>query len=172
MRNKGYTLIELIVVIAILGSLLGISLISLSAISSGQAKKCASEIDALISRCKVGSLSREGDVYLKLYISGGIVHGAYYEKGVLVSDDKLSSRTLSVTYVTDETVDGKTYPLEDTLLFLSFDRDTGAFKALNDVPGNFHVYAAGAFCVRIEVTGGSRKITLTLVPPTASHEVS
>jgi prepilin-type N-terminal cleavage/methylation domain-containing protein len=121
MRNKGYTLIELVAVVAIIGSLFSISLISLSSISSGQAKKCAGEIDALISRCKVGAMSREGAVYLKLYIAGGIVHGAYYENGTLVSDDELSRKALSVSYLTDN---GMSYSLEDTPLSLSFVRDT------------------------------------------------
>ena len=168
MRNKGYTLIELIVVVAILGSLFGISTISLTAVSSGQAKKCAGEIDALISRCKVGAMSREGDVYLRLYIAGGSVHGAYYENGALVSDDELSSKALSVSYETD---DGMSYSLEDMPLSLSFHRSTGAFMALNDVPGLHYLYSEGASCVRIDVSGGSRTISLTLVPPTGSHEI-
>jgi prepilin-type N-terminal cleavage/methylation domain-containing protein len=169
MRNKGYTLIELVAVVAIIGSLFSISLISLSSISSGQAKKCAGEIDALISRCKVGAMSREGDVYLKLYIAGGIVHGAYYENGTLVSDDELSRKALSVSYLTDN---GMSYSLEDTPLSLSFVRDTGAFMVLNDVPGSIHAYSAEASCVRIDVSGGNRTISLMLVPPTGSHRTA
>jgi prepilin-type N-terminal cleavage/methylation domain-containing protein len=171
MRNKGYTLIELVVVMAILGSLLGISLLSLSTIYSSQAKRCAGEIDALISRCKIGALSREGPVYLKLYIAAdGSVHGAYYEKGSLVSDDELSSKALSVTYRTDDGT--PPYSLEETPLALSFVRDTGAFMALNDVPGSIRAYATGASCTRIDVTGGNRTIGLTLIPPTGSHGIA
>jgi prepilin-type N-terminal cleavage/methylation domain-containing protein len=83
-NNRGFTLVEILVVVAILGALIGIISMSVSSVFSERAKRCASEADAYISMCKVNCMSRAGDIYIVLDVDGdGCIRGRYYEDGAL-----------------------------------------------------------------------------------------
>ena len=162
MKSKGFTLIELIVTIAIIGICVFLVSLSVSTIFSSEAKKCAYDIDALLSQTKLSAMSKEDGVYLWLTCtdSGDIVAN-YYEKNGLVSQDTIGGTRCSVFY----TVNGHDTKLDATGIYISFHRDTGAF----DFSRNG--WESGAVCSGITVVGGSRTYALTLVSSTGAHKL-
>ena len=56
--NKGFSLVELIVVIAIIAVFIGILVLSLSVLFGVQARECAQKISGQMSETKAGSMSR------------------------------------------------------------------------------------------------------------------
>ncbi len=70
-NNKGYSLVELIVVIAII-AVLGVGATwSIILVFSANAKTCANDIVGAISECKIETMSKgQGSVKLKIYRDG------------------------------------------------------------------------------------------------------
>ena len=58
-KNKGFSLVELIVVIAIIGVMTAVGGYSLTAISSANAKECAKEIEAGLISTRTESYSKD-----------------------------------------------------------------------------------------------------------------
>lgn len=168
-RNKGFSMIELIVILAVLG--ISATLIggSISQIFSLDQKQCATELNAVLSRCKIGSMSRAGDVYLVVSAEADGVYSTYYENDAVAERQKIGKHSLSLTY-TDET--GASHTVSETEpLYLAFQRTTGAFLTV----GQAHKLADSAadaslqnyYCTVIRV-GGYR---VELVPMTGRHDV-
>ncbi|MEG1633684.1 MAG: prepilin-type N-terminal cleavage/methylation domain-containing protein [Oscillospiraceae bacterium] len=158
-NNRGYTLVELMVVVAIIGVCVGLASLSISTVSSAQAKKTASSIDASISKCKIYALSRAQKVYIELSALNGETHVKLFEKDILVSDDVVGGERAPVSY----TVNGTDTPISGTnTLKISFSRDTGAF----DFSGNTF---SPDNCSSIKIAGGGRSYVITLVPSTGAH---
>ncbi len=67
-NNQGFTLIELIVVIAIMGIIAGISGSSLSGVSNQELKNFVNTYDAMLSECKVETMSGMPDPMLEIMV--------------------------------------------------------------------------------------------------------
>jgi len=161
--RKGFTLVELIVIIAILAIVGTIAGLSLSSISSAQTRKAVGEIDALLSACKISSMSRTGSSVLKLYRDGdGRVRCDLLCDGAAEDSADLPSR-ITVEYFTDADP-GAAIDVSRPLC-LSFVRDTGAFMPLSEVDGN----TATGSCTSIRISSGASTGCVTLVPSTGSH---
>ena len=163
--SKGFTLIELVVTITIL--VIFISIVSLSVYPSysANAKRCAAQTDALISKCRLGVLSRTGNVHLTIHsdLNGNII-GDYYEAdSTPISTDTLADKKVSMAYTLKNT-DGtsRTTNISAAPLVLSFNRSTGEFKAQSD----------GSYCTAITISCGGKTYTITLVPSTGTHTTS
>lgn len=168
-NDKGFTLIELIVVMAILAVCTGIIAASVSTVSSSSAQKCANELNSAISRCRVNAMSRSGTVYLKVYRdSDGNVAEDYTEStagGTSVSSDTIGSSGCGVTFTTDAE---HSLDTSGTALYLSFDRGTGALRTLQQ-DGAGGVRDADSQCTSISVSGGGRTFTIRFFPATGAH---
>lgn len=159
-RNKGFTLIELIVVVAILGILTAAVGTSVSAIFSSQNRKCASSIDALLSQCRVLTLSGAEAPVLRLTLEADGYYGTIYSGATQRSRQRLGSDGMSVSF----TADGVGYSLSEQSLRLAFDRETGALLDLDEVTGN----TVSGSCTDIRVGG----YTVELTPSTGYHRMS
>lgn len=167
-NNKGFTLIELIVVVAILAACTGLVTASVSVIFSSGAAKCADGLNAAISKCRISAMSRSGSVYLRLYRNGASNHvmADYLENGVVKTSDDIGSSSCGVTFDTDA---------EHTLgalgsgsvLCLTFDRDTGALVTLKS-DGSQPADSIPQ-CGSIAVSGGGRTYKISFVPATGAH---
>lgn len=162
-NNRGFTLVEIIIVVAIIGALTGIISMSISSVYSTKARRCASEMDAFISMCKVNVMSRAGTIAITLDVDdNGCIRGTYYENGVSKDSRVFSDANVSATF----TVNGVTTDLSPTdTLTLSFDRNTGGFKPQGEISG------VSTYCTAIDITCG-RTYVITLVPSTGNHSIS
>lgn len=165
-NNKGFTLIELIVVMAIIAVCFGIAEASVSTVFSSEAKKCANELNSDISKCRINAMSRSGTVFLKIYRDGGgNVIADYTENGSVVSSDTTGGSRCGVTYTTDAQ---HSLDPAGAALYLSFDRETGALVTLQ-LDGGGNLVEAGQQCGSISVSGGQRIFTIQFFPATGAH---
>ena len=164
-NNGGFSLVELIIVIAIMAILVGVMGISASSLTGRKVKKCADEIMSTIERTRVLTLGKEqNDVECVLTYEGKEYHAKIYQKGTLVSDRIVGKDPIDIKVYFEDTlteIDGKTpyaTPGEKGL-HLVFNRASGAFEQnTNEAGGHEKEY-----CRRIVVTNGSRTIEITTV---------
>ncbi len=163
-NHRGFTLVEVIVVVSILSALTGIISLSVSSVFSVRVRRCATEINAFISMCKVNSMSRGGDIRIVLDVDdNGGIRGRYYEDGSPGAEPKSTEIFSDANVSAEFTVGGVTTALSsDNPLTLSFDRSTGGFKPCA-MAGTEKIY-----CTSISVTGGKTYV-ITLVPSTGNH---
>lgn len=144
-KNSGFTLMELILVVVILGIAASFAYLSISNIGSTQARKAATDTDYLLSRCRAACLSRSGDNYLRLYQSGDKIMADYCENGS-IEQHELGDGRVSCA------VDGS--PLKTADATIRFERSTGAEQSAVQ---------------SISFSGGSSSYTVKIVPSTGSH---
>ena len=161
-NNKGFSIIELLVVMAIIAIVSVIAGVSISASNTAKTERTAASINALISKCRADCLGRTGSVYLTISLdsNGDIV--CLQSDGTTVSTETFSGTATSVSYTTKL---GSADPVEVSLsghpLTLSFNRSTGG---LNPQSG-------GSYCTSIIFTGG-KSFTIVLVPSTGTHSLT
>ena len=161
-NNRGFSLVELIVVVAILGVCVGIITGSIATISSSQAKKCAVSIDAALSRCRVAAMSRAGQVTMKVSVDGdGAVTVRQTETNggaaTETAADTVGSGRCAVSY--QKMGEATPTALDAAGISFSFDRDTGAFDF------------TGTPITSITVSGGGRTYVITLDALTGAHQL-
>ena len=147
----GYSLMELIAVLAVLAACGGLLTANLALIPRNEAKKCARSIDAALSACKIEAMTKTGGMSLRLYADeGGSTHITYLsgDGGTEYTDETVANRLASVT------VNGTA--LTQSGVTWSFERDTGKITAGRE------------FTVLV-ISGGGRGWTITLYPLTGAH---
>lgn len=137
-KNAGFSLIELIIVIAVMVIVVGIGASWIGRISGYRARECNSKVQSTLTGSKVKALSKQkntGDAYWELYKDSG--DNRYYVKthypnyGAGASDEEVvkvgKSSNLTIKYTDkngEHTVDASS-PLK-----LCYDRSTGAIYVI------------------------------------------
>ena len=150
MKNRGFSLIELIVVVAIMAVALTVGGYALSAISLANAKNCATEIKSSLEKTRTQACSTDKGTsmaVLSLYrdADGKVCISKNYEG----TEKEIGSKTVSVKY---RVKGNATYlDLGTTPLKFGFDRSSGGFKAVE----------GSSIVEGIQISSGGRTYTLT-----------
>ena len=190
MSDKGFTLVELIVVVAIFTILLGIAVPSLNSILGFRVNRAANSIASALDRTKIEASSRlVGEMklekradgyYISYYLDRGKVSG---ESNVKQDQpEKIAPARTIISYATDSGSEQE-LAVGDSIV-LTYDRATGAFlplqekvwtqKAILSVLANgedIPLTRSGAYCTKITVRGGGRYKTLNLIQETGKYEM-
>lgn len=166
-KNQGFSLIELIVVIAIMTILtLGLT-ISLSSISNQKAKVAAKTIFSSLQYTQTAAMAKES-AYLKIYCDAD---GYCLEMAEGSADDlttkvkKLGDGKIAISYETG--AGDKRQIRADEPLYIRYDHVTGALLSLEETTEGGALY-----CQKITVSKNNYEASITLVPQTGHAEMT
>lgn len=169
-KNGGFSLVELIIVIAIMAIVVTVMGLSVGTLTGRKVAKCVDEIVSTLERARVLTLGKEQNQveFLLLEDGNGEYHAQIYQGGSMVTDRVVGKKPIEIEI---EFSDGSTYELgsiggeppyatiPETGLHLVFDRSSGAFSQnTNKVGSDVKLY-----CNKITVSNGTRTITITTV---------
>lgn len=152
-NNNGFSLVELIVVIAIGVILASATAISISSVLGVAVKQCSRNIESVLNKAKVSTMGKDS-VIVELYKNDGAGNdGAYYYtvyvNGIESEKKKIGRSSLEITYSMEQDYSSVKTLSGSEKITIEFDRSSGAEKANAD----------GKCCSRIWVKkGGTQKI--------------
>lgn len=164
-NDRGFTLVELIAVVAIVGVLAVSSALSLNAVFSMRAKRAAKTVDALLSQCRIDNLSGIDSTLCIRYDAAEdtcTAELARTDEGTqtVYKTEPLGER-ISVTF----TVNGTAVTAADGIMpSVTFSMETGAVTS-------FAGAADGWSQAQIAVSG-AKTYTITLFRLTGEHSLS
>ena len=109
-NNSGFSLVELIIVTAIIAALIGTVVLSVSMVFSANAKACSNDLQRAIADCKVTTMGKaqawlivyrgeNGRIYSQLHIMEQKEGGAAGELEEIIEEpQKIGGNRVSVTY--------------------------------------------------------------------------
>lgn len=159
--NDGFSLVELIIVIAILAIAVSIAGISISLAFSRDAEKCAKEIDAALENARMNSLSREGSYTLTIDNDSS-------ELMLVSSVDGTSTSSLQSGINIQFSLSGGTDISAAKGITVEFDKSTGKVKSMMTTEGTSVV--GSLLRIRCENSRGKRA-TVVLVRATGKHYI-
>ncbi|MEG1741306.1 MAG: type II secretion system protein [Acetivibrio sp.] len=133
-ENKGFSMIELIIVITVLSILISGSLGTLQYISYGNTKKCAAAINTALNQVQLENMSKSDTTYLYIYREDKNCYLKIWNQDVsskkdLTNGKKIANGSVSISYKEEAT--GNEIPLDPqnpaSFLKIAYDKGTGAF---------------------------------------------
>ncbi|MBD5506548.1 MAG: prepilin-type N-terminal cleavage/methylation domain-containing protein [Lachnospiraceae bacterium] len=163
--NRGYSLVELIIVIALIALIISTVFYSLIMVFSANAKSCANDIQRAIADCKVTTMGRSS-AYMELYRdTDQHVYTRMYVRdssGTYVPSEpqEVGSSRVYVAYTPKGGVE--TELTAGNKIEIRFDRANGGFT--KDGSGNIYE--------KLHVVGGSKNYEIVLTELTGKSEVN
>ena len=173
-NDRGFTLIELIVVIAILGIMAAVIAMSPTVAAAARARSCAVQLTDQIARCRINCLSHSGDNnYITIHRAND---GSYvvetFLNGTSAGTDTISGRGVSLTFMdgSQKLIIGNKTAGDKTSAYLitepaklGFSRGTGALKydcgMADDTADLVFTVSGGGRSYKITVTRSTGAIT-------------
>ena len=177
MNNKGFSLIELIVIIAIMGVLVGGASLGIGLVFSKDAMKCATRLNDSIYDARANSMYKAGKFELSIDNSGSantatisqtdltpVTSDTIYLDGV----DTSKKTTISARFVTEAVPAGTAISLP---VSVTFDKAKGNVYSVVDA--DEMTYGDGIIVFEIEPLRGNRnrKAKVQLVTTTGKHTI-
>lgn len=175
--NKGFSLVELIIVVAIMAVLIGVMAYSFQMVTGQQARECANNITLALDKAQTYAMSKSGDedAYMELSKDGTGVVATYYvpDKAVFGTGDTPTWSVLEKETLGKEAVsvvctflDGSTVEITATdSVRIYYDRVGGAFREAVVVNAGGETTA---YCESITITRG-REYKIELITATGRH---
>lgn len=180
--NKGFSLIELVVVVALMAVVTGFLAYSFSLVTGQESKQCANNLSTALDRAKNYALTRSGssDAYMELlkepgggYIVQFYVPAKAWQKNaatgtadyVMQDSQEVGKSAVQITCLFQ---DGTIFSIsESSHLRIYYDRISGAFKKAVWVDGGTETEGS---CRSITIERG-KKFELTLIEATGKHSL-
>ena len=190
-KNKGFTLVEMVITVAIFAILLGILVPSLNSILGFRVQRAANSIASALDKTKIEASNRlVGERKLEK-LDDGYYISYYLDRGKVGSEsnveqdqaEKIAPARTLISYVTDN---NETYQMEtgDSIV-LTYDRATGGFLPLQettwtqkailaelDAGKDIPLTREGSYCTAIIVQGGRRIKTINMDINTGKYEIT
>lgn len=96
-NDKGFSLVEMLVVIAIMAILTGGAAASIAIVNNANVNKAAKMLDDAFSKARTNGMARGNDYHLKLAMEGNSLYASTTVSGVLETKEKISGGGVSVT---------------------------------------------------------------------------
>ncbi|MBD5464320.1 MAG: type II secretion system protein [Lachnospiraceae bacterium] len=178
--DRGFTLVELIVVMAIMGVVITFGVIKSEVLFSYNAQECYKKVMSTLKTEKVqvlahstmigsmdvaksdGSVSddvKNYGVYIEFYVDGNSIYTKTYVKGTAKEEkgSKVAGKGVTILYKLTG---------ESTLQTLTESEGRGLMFSYNRATGAFFPYKDGKYVEEIHVLGGSREYKMRLMKKT------
>ena len=190
-KNKGFTLIEMVITVTIFAILLGILVPSLNSILGFRAQRAGNSIASALDKTKIEASNRlVGEMKLEK-LDDGYYISYYLDRGKVGTEsnveqdqaEKIAPARTLISYVTDN---NETYQMEtgDSIV-LTYDRATGGFLPLQettwtqkailaelDAGKDIPLTREGSYCTAIIVQDGRRIKTINMDINTGKYEIT
>ena len=183
-KNGGFSLVELIVVIAIMAVLTGIASMSLASVMGVSVKQCARDIQSAANQTRVSTLGKDevimtitkgpkdpkgnkaksSQAYYCTIVSTIVTKDGSVKK--TKNEEKIGKSNLDITYVLSDSKGNKTsdITLDDThSLTIKFNRGTGAMAPCMKGDGSS---GGDYYCMQIKVKKNSTEKIISFYPET------
>ena len=193
-KNRGFTLVEMTVVLAIFAILLAVLVPSLDPVAGFRANRAASSIGAALDRTKTEAMDRlVGEMRLS-WTSDGYYISYYLDRGKTgVREDqpeKIASGRMKISYTDSNGTTVNLWEDGTNELILTYDRSTGGFLPIQsrvweqkdilkmlsdgeDIPLDRPENSTQPYCEKITVHGvGQRTRIITLFQDTGKYTIS
>lgn len=131
-KNAGFSMIELIVVIAIMAVMVGIAFIGFGMLNGGNAKKAEKNILSQLADVRTSTLAKAGLWTAEIYSDGSQYKIDIKNKTDVISSTKIGSR-ISIAYQ-DSVAASEAAVDKDYKLVVSFSQGTGAVTKVEQIP--------------------------------------
>lgn len=182
-NNNGFSLVELMVVIAIMAILMGFASYSFGLIFSSSAKECAQKLSSQLYETRTGSMCRYGEE-LTIYYHKNSGSGDEYTDGYYIQratytikndgtqellSDKETKKIASSRVKITAYLEGDSTPItinNATSIAISYQHSSGAFDygIIDGVPTSYYFE-------KIVIESGNKVYTIKMVPETGKHSI-
>lgn len=179
-NNKGFSLIELIIVIAMMAVAGGFLTYSFSMVTGQHARQCATNLSSVLDKAKNYAMTKSGnyDAYVEILKDDEGYQACYYvpkkpvKTGAVTADDYFMLEQENIgnkaVVLKCHFKDGSSVTISETNhIRIYYDRISGAFKESVAIKG---VSEVSGYCTKIEIVRG-KTYEITLISATGKHTV-